>query len=230
MNQQPIEKQNLDAEGFVDVHSTFLTTQGEGPFTGQRAVFVRLAGCNLQCPGCDTDYTSTRVKYAPLDLSLKVREISRETKMLVVFTGGEPLRQNIVPVIERLLEHGYTIQVETNGTLFLDLPSEVVVVCSPKTSNLNLRLAGRIAALKYVVKAGDVRKEDGLPIHALDHAVGSRGVARPNQCNDHTHIYVQPMDEKDEVSNLANLHVAIDSVMDHGYSLCLQIHKIIGVE
>jgi len=51
MNQQPIEKQFLHPKGDLEVHSIFLTIQGEGPFTGQRAVFVRLAGCNLQCPG-----------------------------------------------------------------------------------------------------------------------------------------------------------------------------------
>ena len=60
INIQPIEKRELSVDGSVQVHSIFYTLQGEGPFSGQPAVFVRLAGCNLQCPACDTDYTSRR--------------------------------------------------------------------------------------------------------------------------------------------------------------------------
>ena len=50
INIQPIEKRELSTDGSVQVHSIFYTLQGEGPFAGQPAVFVRLAGFNLQCP------------------------------------------------------------------------------------------------------------------------------------------------------------------------------------
>src|SRR3954467_9071958 len=45
----------------LSIHSIFYTLQGEGPYSGCPAVFMRLAGCNLQCPGCDTDYTSGQI-------------------------------------------------------------------------------------------------------------------------------------------------------------------------
>ncbi len=52
LNTQPVEKPDRRADGSVDLHSIFYTIQGEGPFTGRPAVFIRLAGCNLQCPWC----------------------------------------------------------------------------------------------------------------------------------------------------------------------------------
>ena len=55
INKQPIEKREPSYEGTLQVHSIFKTIQGEGPFCGTPCVFVRLAGCNLQCPACDTD-------------------------------------------------------------------------------------------------------------------------------------------------------------------------------
>ena len=68
MNQQAPEKQQLRGDGLLAVHSIFYTIQGEGPFAGETAVFVRLAGCNLQCPLCDTDYTSDRRMVGPMGL------------------------------------------------------------------------------------------------------------------------------------------------------------------
>ena len=101
MNQQPIEKQNLREDGILEVHSIFHTIQGEGPFTGQRAVFIRLAGCNLQCPLCDTDYTSSRWTAGPSSLLKYVRE-QADPGHLVVITGGEPFRQNLRPAVEEI--------------------------------------------------------------------------------------------------------------------------------
>jgi len=120
LNTQPIEKRQHTTE--LEVHSIFYTIQGEGPFCGTPAVFVRLAGCNLQCPSCDTDYTSKRTRMTAEEICDRVRwaivnsEIAGMTvaeslsaisddpndpasqtinffKGLVVITGGEPSRQ-----------------------------------------------------------------------------------------------------------------------------------------
>ena len=57
-NQQLADKPVLNETGLsLQVNSIFYTIQGEGPFAGRPAIFIRLAGCNLQCPGCDTEYT-----------------------------------------------------------------------------------------------------------------------------------------------------------------------------
>lgn len=104
----------------LDVHSIFRTLQGEGPFTGHSAIFIRLAGCNLQCPACDTDYTSKRSLMSVQTIIDKVNTLKiGQTIQLIVITGGEPLRQNISDLCILLYQAHYTVQIETNGTLGL---------------------------------------------------------------------------------------------------------------
>ena len=91
INIQPIEKYVQAENKMLDVHSIFYTIQGEGPFTGCPAVFVRLAGCNLKCPGCDTDYTSNRTPMTAEQILNKILELASPAT-LVVITGGEPFR------------------------------------------------------------------------------------------------------------------------------------------
>lgn len=233
MNSQPIEKQNKSETGNLEVHSIFKTIQGEGPFVGTRSIFVRLAGCNLQCPLCDTDYTSKRGEYTAHELIVQINRLTGRDRpdsgYLVVITGGEPFRQNLRPFVDLLLEHGYNVQIETNGTLFQELPYDLItVVCSPKTFKINSLLGVHIKALKYVVTANDIASNDGLPFYVLEH-VAKPCVARPPLAFNGD-IYIQPADEANLLGNKENLDAAIASVMKHGYTLCLQTHKIIGME
>ena len=231
MNQQPIEKQSIHAKGILEVHSIFYTIQGEGPFAGYPAVFVRLAGCNLRCPLCDTDYTSGRRLVGPVGLLELVNEVNEKAK-LVVITGGEPFRQNITPAVNTLLNAGYAVQIETNGTLYQEgFPYEAVTtVVSPKAGTINRQLVehpGAIAALKYVMQA-DCCAPDGLPALALAHPAAPQ-VARPPAAFPGV-VYLQPADEKDEIKNAANLSAVVESCLDNGYTLGIQIHKIINKE
>jgi len=238
VNTQPIEKRRSHDGSTLDVHSVFHTIQGEGPFTGHAAVFIRLAGCNLQCPACDTDYTTDRWNSTPFALLQFVQEMRRDG--LVVITGGEPFRQNIHPLVELLIAEGFTVQVETNGTLapptigFPELCSlntnernKCFIVCSPKTGRVNPLTASLVCAYKYVMAHDSVGK-DGLPLLALDHSA-SPHVARPHEGFKGV-IYLQPCDDKDVVINSANLRECVKSVMLHPYVLQLQVHKIIDVE
>ena len=222
----------------LEVHSIFYTIQGEGPYAGHPAVFVRLAGCNLQCPGCDTDYTSNRETLTPnqiVDRILKAMSPNWDPEItsgpIVVITGGEPFRQNLTQLLELLVNRwAFTVQVETNGLLPFPetMPESVVIVCSPKTSNINRRNIRRINALKYVIHHAHVNPNDGLPLTALHHS-NSGQVYRPLD-GYMGKIYVQPMDEKDEEKNKLNRQAAVESCLKFGYVLQLQIHKIIGVE
>lgn len=226
INIQPVEKQDRGDGLTLDVHSIFFTIQGEGPFTGQRAVFIRLAGCNLQCPKCDTDYTTDRQRMAVGDIVQQVCDLHPLTdeRGLVVLTGGEPLRQNIAPLVNDLLFIGYRVQIETNGTLQLpnEIAGRVVVVCSPKTPVIHQSIQKWARAFKYVLSYDSIT-EDGLPVLALGH--GKKSVVRPQYRN--VDIYVQPCDDE---NSERNLQACIASVLEHGYTLQLQTHKIIGME
>lgn len=245
MNIQPIEKLVRAKDGLLDVHSIFKTIQGEGPFCGRPCVFVRLAGCNLRCPACDTDYSSRRKAMRVKDVLDAVNTQwgeRRPRNALVVVTGGEPFRQDLRGLFNILNLYRYDVQVETNGTLPPSLYpyaphvggkplrnslGRTFIVCSPKTGKISPSIEANACAFKYVVKAGAVHT-DGLPLSALDHP-SNPFPARPPVGWDRP-VYVQPLDEKDDVINRANLDVAVASCLNHGYTLQLQVHKYIGVE
>jgi 7-carboxy-7-deazaguanine synthase len=242
MNKQLREHQMVGSGGHLEVHSIFATIQGEGPFSGRAAVFVRLAGCNLQCPACDTDYTSKRFLYSPEHL-LRLVEIKAQGlalhNPLIVITGGEPFRQNLFHFVKLAIGKWHTVQIETNGTLgpldsgfaslcSLDttLKARCFIVCSPKTGKINAELLPLICCFKYVVTDGQVA-DDGLPTKVLGHSAVPM-VARPPEGFSGV-VYVQPADLKDEKKNRQNLRHAKFSATK-GHTLQLQIHKIIGVE
>lgn len=231
LNSQTPEKK--DYQSSLEVHSIFSTIQGEGPFTGRPAVFVRLAGCNLQCPGCDTEYTEGRQRlnyYDILDVIRARLQITFSNANLIVISGGEPFRQNIAPFADFLIENDFDVQVETNGSMQipLELSQMVTVVCSPKTAKLHPSALHRANAFKYVMKAGNVREEDGLPLQALDHRA-TPYIARPPKsfCGK---VYLQPMDEQDAGYNAENVQAVLESALKFNYTVQLQIHKLLNVE
>jgi len=238
MNTQIISK-STDVPNLLEVHSIFPTIQGEGPFVGRPCIFVRLFGCTLTCSLCDTDYTSALKELTPEEICHGVREFSpnKQGYPLVVITGGEPFRQNIGKLIDALHSMGKIVQIETNGTLFADwlLSTKVLptIICSPKTGSINKRLIPYIHSLKYVVSHDSVAEDDGLPILALGHSAKPR-LARPPK-NFKGTVYLQPADSEMDTrtntheTNAINLSVAIRSCMKHGYTLCLQTHKTIGM-
>ncbi len=203
----------------LQVVEIFPTLQGEGPFTGHPAVFVRLGGCNLACGFCDTEF-ETFQPIALNDLVSRIEQTSLEegnrVRDLVVITGGEPLRQNIRSLCEKLLANGMRVQIETNGTLWRDIPEEVNVVCSPKAPYHPLRpdLLARTDALKFIISADDAEYAD---------------VADVGQTQFNIPVYVQPMDVADSTRNAANTKRASQLAQQHGYRLSLQTHKILGI-
>jgi len=236
-NHQPIEKKDPEQSGkTLDVHSIFYTIQGEGPYAGKPAVFIRLAGCNLQCPGCDTDYTLSRelltVEQIMAEVTKHPRPANSNYTPLVVITGGEPFRQNLLPLIEELSLHEYILQIETNGTL--EIPASIyklaLIVCSPKAGKV--ASPSRINYWKYVMHHEGVDPEDGLPVLALGHSASPR-VARPNIGGPSRYptdmIYLQPMDCLDEDTNKKNLDACVQSCLKYGYTLGVQMHKIINM-
>ncbi len=234
VNQQPLEKRETREDGSLDVVDIFPTLQGEGPFVGMPSVFVRLAGCNLRCPACDTDYTSNRhlVKPEVLTAGVDMRNPIFPRRCLVVITGGEPFRQDCGRFVEMLLQSGYSVQFETNGTLYDDSMGHifnhdmVTIVCSPKTSNISERLKPYVNYLKYILKEGEVDESDGLPTSSLNFGVRP---CRPWK-DFKGYVYVQPLDEGNEERNRLNTQCALESCMKYGYILCLQVHKLLGLK
>lgn len=233
-NIQPTEPKNYAADGSVEVHSIFKTIQGEGPFAGTPAVFVRLAGCNIRCPSCDTDYTSRRQRRTPERVLCAVNTEAGDDPLrrfvrLVVITGGEPFRQNLGPLVLLLVKNNYKVQIETNGLIYDPLfPYGIAtIVCSPKTAAISHELAMRAAAFKYVLQSGHMGS-DGLPERTLGH-VSQRLARPPYGAGWNGEVFIQPLDEHDTAANAVNLHACLTSSFTFGHRLCLQLHKLIDL-
>lgn len=94
----------------------YKSVQGESSFAGRPCIFVRLAGCNLRCSWCDSEYTlSGGYKLSEDEVVAEIAKLA--PVKLVEFTGGEPLLQEreLVPLMERLLNEGYELMIETSG-------------------------------------------------------------------------------------------------------------------
>jgi 7-carboxy-7-deazaguanine synthase len=242
VNKQKPEQSKYGTGTMLDVIDIWTTIQGEGPYAGTRAVFIRLAGCNLACPMCDTNYTEGRHVLTLNEVEAKVRSLLgnyptyKERAELVVLTGGEPTRQRIVPLIRKLTDIDLCVQLETNGVtisdeyvyLWQDLGSHLTTVVSPKTPKIDQAL-GMLGNLhfKYVLDADYVDPVDGLPTHVLGY---QHKPARP-YAGFTGDVYVQPMDCGPglEEANARHLAAAVKSCRDHGHRLCLQMHKIANV-
>jgi len=117
----------------LKISEIFPSVQGEGLRQGEATIFVRLSGCNLRCDFCDTKYAWTEGEEMRISVILDKLDRIRESFPAdwVCLTGGEPMLQNIDPLVRSLKERALAVQVETNGTQFRDLPIDWHTV-SPK--------------------------------------------------------------------------------------------------
>jgi len=100
----------------LKVNEIFYSIQGESLYSGLPCVFVRLSGCNLRCSYCDTRYAYE--DGTETELNEIIKQVADYECPLVEITGGEPLLQKDTPfLIYKLLEKGYEVMLETNGSL-----------------------------------------------------------------------------------------------------------------
>jgi len=160
------------------VTSMFFTLQGEGPYAGLPALFIRLAKCNLDCSFCDTffddgdwmtfdqieskmyaainDYWNNQGKTSP---TWAVNGMNDYPGVVLVMTGGEPLLQdNISPFMAEQLKHFRAVQVESNGIPVTDVPLGVTLVCSPKCMEKEGRAVKYFAPSKTILDRADCLK------------------------------------------------------------------------
>ncbi len=116
----------------LTINEIFHSIQGESTHSGRPCVFVRLTACDLRCSWCDTPYAFTEgSKMSVDDITRKVDEFGCN---LVELTGGEPLLQkDVYPLMQRLLDAGRTVMVETGGHLSIEkVPAEVIRIVDVK--------------------------------------------------------------------------------------------------
>ena len=188
------------------VAEIFYTLQGEGTWTGTPAVFVRLAGCNLNCRFCDTDY-SLKFFASVEEIVDRVGALGGECPM-VVLTGGEPLVQaESSALVAALQADGRRVHIESNGSIPVTLPAQTWLTVSPK-ERLHPQMAARADEIKLIV--------DGrVPLEWLD-AFPRSEIA----------VFLQP--EGNKPANVA-LALAAAKAAPARLRLSLQTHKFIGI-
>ena len=204
------------------VKEIFYTLQGEGTNAGRAAVFCRFAGCNLwsgreqdradaRCRFCDTDFVGTdgegggRFATAEELAEACVEAAVCSRRDLVVLTGGEPMLQVDDALIKALHARGFTIAIETNGTL--PVPHAIDWICvSPKAGTELKQRSGDELKLVYPQEGLDPADLEGLAF---------------------THRFLQPMDGPDQARNTA-LSVAYCKAHPN-WRLSLQTHKLLGI-
>jgi 7-carboxy-7-deazaguanine synthase len=119
----------------MQITEIYKSLQGESTYAGLACVFVRLTGCNLRCTWCDSEYTfQGGRKMTVEDVCGEVRRLSPAAG-LVEITGGEPLLQEreVIPLMQQLIEDGYTVLLETSGERPLEcVPASVVKIVDVK--------------------------------------------------------------------------------------------------
>ena len=195
------------------VTSMFFTLQGEGPYAGQPALFIRLAKCNLDCSFCDTFFDDgdwmtfgeleSKINAAINDFWLKQGKatptwanngINNYPGVVLVMTGGEPLLQeNITEFMRQQLPRFRAVQVESNGIPETEVPAGVTLVCSPKCIEKNgvavkylapsNTILARADCLKFVMTADADSPYNNIPDWAHEW----------KRANPHKEIYCSPM-------------------------------------
>jgi len=205
------------------VKELFYTLQGEGANAGRPAVFCRFTGCNLwsgreadraaaQCTFCDTDFVGTdgpgggkfRTADALMEAAADLWPEGQENRF-IVFTGGEPMLQLDEPLIAAMHGAGFTIAVESNGTL-APTPGIDWLCVSPKADTELKALKGDELKLVFPQDKAMPERFEGLAF---------------------THFFLQPMDGPETG---ANTEAAIAYCKAHPkWRLSLQTHKMLGI-
>jgi 7-carboxy-7-deazaguanine synthase len=117
----------------LNLSELFFSIQGESTYSGLPCIFIRLAGCNLRCDYCDSEYSyNTKFKMSVEEIILEIGKFS--PVKLVEITGGEPLlQQEVFSLMAQLIQRDYSILLETNGSISLkDVPEQVIKIVDIK--------------------------------------------------------------------------------------------------
>jgi 7-carboxy-7-deazaguanine synthase len=223
------------------VSELYVTIQGEGRHTGTPVVLVRLHGCPVGCPWCDTKYTWGAVGRQPeqqvADLGslghgttnfclATPQEIATHARTLgpklgwVLLTGGEPGRYNLSDLLQALGDDGWQVMMETSGTdgKFLDGDGPDWLCVSPKIG----MPGGEVMQADVIAMADEIkwpvgRKED---VEKLDAFLTEYMI---DDC-DPAFVTLQPLSMSENATKLC-----VETALARGYRVSIQTHKVMGL-
>lgn len=109
----PVNPSN--SQSSLPIVETFHSMQGEGAWMGASAFFIRLAGCDVGCPWCDTKISWNAKKHPQIAIANLVAQALAAKPAIVVITGGEPLMHDLTELTQQLKKQGLRVHLETSG-------------------------------------------------------------------------------------------------------------------
>ncbi len=221
----------------LNINEMFETIQGEGAHTGIPSIFVRLQGCPVGCPWCDTKHT-WEIKEDLIVSSKEIIEQTEESETYflsddkelltlfekeeylakhVVITGGEPCMYDLRGLTTLLHDNGFTTQIETSGTFEIFCDERTYVTVSPK---INMR-GGFEVLTSALERANEIKHPIAMQKHIdeLDALLANVSSLEGKQ------VCLQPISQQPRATELA-----VKTCIARNWRLSLQTHKYIGIE
>ncbi|RUO44782.1 7-carboxy-7-deazaguanine synthase QueE [Idiomarina aquatica] len=219
------------------INEIFETLQGEGTFTGVPSIFIRLQGCPVGCPWCDTQHTwETRAEdevsiatmmaktsaspqwaaMTPDDILALIQQQGYHARHVVI-TGGEPAMFDLQPLGETLEAQGMRLQIETSGTFTLQVTAATWVTVSPKLD----MPGGYLVRPDCMARANEIKHPIAMQKHidALDRLLAQ------NSLRDDVQICLQPISQRPRATELA-----MRTCIERNWRLSVQMHKYLNIE
>jgi 7-carboxy-7-deazaguanine synthase len=217
------------------VNETFESLQGEAQYTGTPAVFIRMQGCPVGCPWCDTKHTwdinsdrevsvdvmgaKTEVPvdtFAWCDVATLARIVGAADIEHVVITGGEPCQYDLRPLIETLEAAGHRVQVETSGTYRPFITRHTFLTVSPKYS----MPGGRPVLAEALLRADEFK----YPVGRQTDIETVLDYLQPIHLERNTPIWLQPLSLSTRATG-----ICIEAAHRFDWRVSLQTHKFISI-
>lgn len=226
----------------LPINEVFETIQGEAYYTGTPAVFVRLQGCDVGCPWCDTKHTwevnaadaadldhvlaktGDSPAYANVTVDQLMEVIGRFRARHVVITGGEPCDYDLTELTAKVIGDGRrSVQIETSGTAQVRAADWSFVTVSPKVD----MPGGRALVDATLARADEIKMPVGKPadIDRLRVVLDRSRAARAHRnLTGAPHVWLQPLSQSEKATALC-----VEAATANGWRLSLQTHKYLGV-
>ena len=219
------------------INEIFETLQGEGTFTGVPSIFIRLQGCPVGCPWCDTQHTwdvkqedqvsvatmmakpeatSEWAEMSSADIVELIKQRGYRAKHVVI-TGGEPAMYDLRELGEVLEAQGMRLQIETSGTYELLITAGTWVTVSPK-----LDMPGG-----YLVRSDCLSRADEIkhPVAMQKHIDALDRLLQGQKLKSDVVICLQPISQRPRATELA-----MKTCIERNWRLSVQMHKYLNIE
>ncbi len=217
------------------VNEIFQSLQGEGFFTGLPSIFIRFQGCGIGCSWCDTKHTWVvdiekiiPIKHVcspekknntwALMSAQQIKEILATQKYQakhIIITGGEPCQYNLLTLTDFFHQQGYGTQIETSGTLPIQVSDQTWVTVSPK-----IGMKGGLKVQRATLERANEIKHpviDEADIQSLDHLLSDLDIKNKQ-------VSLQPVSQSKSATELA-----IRICLERNWRLSLQTHKYLNI-